>query len=24
LCLAEYQSLDIIQLNSTGTHLDLL
>jgi DNA replication licensing factor MCM7 len=24
LCLEEYQSLDIIQLNSTGTHLDLL
>jgi hypothetical protein len=23
-CLEEYQSLDIIQLNSTGTHLDLL
>ena len=23
-CLEEYQSLDIIQMNSTGTHLDLL
>ena len=23
-CLEEYQSLDIIQMNSTGTHIDLL
>jgi len=23
-CLEEYQSLDIIQMNTTGTHLDLL
>ena len=23
-CLEEYQSLDIIQMNTTGTHIDLL